>query len=164
MRIEEKHRTTIGVIYYYGSRLLEVDTRRQEGKYRIIKVLEVCIRQRVVQSLRSGEKRERASWLKRGNVFNTFNQLFHMQNRQLFPFLSIITLIDPNQIGGSRGDTGTARFELHRCILKLSLYSVNTVLILYRTDNSRFSITVGALVLSDETRTVLSLQRVQRCV
>ncbi len=28
--------------------------------------LEACIRQRAVQSLRSGEKRERASWIKRG--------------------------------------------------------------------------------------------------
>ncbi len=28
--------------------------------------MEACIRQRVVQSLRSGEKRERVSWTKRG--------------------------------------------------------------------------------------------------
>ncbi len=35
-----------------------------------------------------------------------------MQNRYLFPFSSIITLIDPNYIGGSRGDTSAARFEL----------------------------------------------------
>ncbi len=34
-----------------------------------------------------------------------------MQDRYLFPFSSIITLIDPNKIGGSRSDTSTARFE-----------------------------------------------------
>ncbi len=43
-----------------------------------------------------------------GNVFNTFN----MQDRYSFLFSSIITLIDPNQIGGSRGDISAARFEL----------------------------------------------------
>ncbi len=35
-----------------------------------------------------------------------------MQDRYLFPFSSIITLMDPSQIGGSRGDTSAARFEL----------------------------------------------------
>ncbi len=38
-----------------------------------------------------GEKGE-SQLDKKGNVFNTFN----MQDRYLFPFLSIITLIDPN--------------------------------------------------------------------
>ncbi len=38
-----------------------------------------------------------------------------MQDRYLFPFLSLITLIDPNQMGGSRGDTSAARFEQAWC-------------------------------------------------
>ncbi len=42
-----------------------------------------------------GEKGE-SQLDEKGNVFNTFNQLFHMQDRYLFPFSSIITLIDPN--------------------------------------------------------------------
>ncbi len=34
-----------------------------------------------------------------------------MQDKYLFPFSSIITLIDPNQIDRSRSDTSAARFE-----------------------------------------------------
>ncbi len=43
-----------------------------------------------------------------GNVFNTVNA----HDRYLFPFASIIALIDPDQIGGSRSNTtSAARFE-----------------------------------------------------
>ncbi len=55
-------------------------------------------------------RKERENQLdEKGNVFNTF---YNMHDRYLFPFSSIITLIDPNQIGGSRSDASTARFEL----------------------------------------------------
>ncbi len=47
----------------------------------------------------------------KGNVVNTFNQLLTCRIDIYSPFSSIITLIDPNQIGGSRGDTSAARFE-----------------------------------------------------
>ncbi len=35
-----------------------------------------------------------------------------MQDRYLFPFSSSITLVDPNYIDDSHGDTSSARFEL----------------------------------------------------
>ncbi len=51
---------TIDVIYYYiiqtdnGTRLLEADTRRQEGKYPMIKVLQSCILKLLLYSVNTG--------------------------------------------------------------------------------------------------------------
>ncbi len=73
--------------------------------------LEACIHQRAVQSLRSIEKRERASWMKRGMSLILLTS-FNTHGRYLFPFSSIITLIDSNYIGGSHCDTSDARFQL----------------------------------------------------
>ncbi len=47
----------------------------------------------------------------KGNVFNIFHQLLPCGKDIYSPFSFIITLIDPNQIGGSRGDTSAARFK-----------------------------------------------------
>ncbi len=47
----------------------------------------------------------------KGNVFNTFN-MHARYFLYFFPFSSIITLIDPNKISGSRSDTSAAGFEL----------------------------------------------------
>ncbi len=84
---------------------------QQEHKHNILMKSLVCIgsvhpSESGTIAVFQGEKGE--SYVdEKGNVFNTFNIL----DRYLFPFSSIITLIDPNLIGCSHGDTSAARFE-----------------------------------------------------
>ncbi len=60
------HNLVMWQVHNIQYRLIRFWERWGESEYILCALLEACIRQRAVQSLHSGEKRERASWMKRG--------------------------------------------------------------------------------------------------
>ncbi len=81
------------------------------AKVAIIVVVEVCIHQKALQSLCSGEKKERARWTKRGMslILLTCTVIFGNIYSPFYP-LSLSWI----PIKSSRSDTSAARFEENR--------------------------------------------------